>query len=97
MLDQLSKDTLKGRAINELQSLQAIVVAGGGAGADLTATGLKVADSTLAAVLRYVAGVPTANLLDEASVTADNTLVCATTNTTGNVLVVWFWNKPTPR
>lgn len=91
--DMEGAETKKGFAIAELQNLKTLIVTGGADGADLTATGLKTSD-TLQSVLRYVAGVPTSNLLSTSEITEEDVLVVTGTNTTGDVLVVQYWEKP---
>lgn len=92
-VQSITPHTKKGRALNELQRMRSKVVDGGAAGANLTATGLKTVD-TLVSVIMFAAGVPS-DVTSDASITANDVLVLATTNSTGNKLVVHYWAKPT--
>jgi len=83
---------LSGRGMN----LRSAFGAGATAGSAITITGIAVGDEIAAA---YNVAPPTAgsggtlvtNLIAEISVSAANTVVCATTNTTGNQVLVFWW------
>ena len=97
-LDQITDQTIKGRAINELQSIKSAVLTGTTADTDIPLAGATVKDTTLKSVLRQDAtsGVMEAEISADCAITTDGNLQC-TADTSGKVLVVEFWNKPTPR
>jgi hypothetical protein len=67
--------------------------AGATAGSNITITGIAVGDEIIAAFHEAAtSGIITTDLLAEISITAANTVQCATTNTTGGVVLV-FWVK----
>lgn len=76
-------------AITELQGLRVDVVAGAGANTNIPITGILTTD-TLLAVLMFAAGVPTKR--SDASITSNGNIQVVGA-TTGNVLVVFWFNK----
>jgi len=94
-LEAITKDTIKGAAIRELQGLQCAVVTGDSANTDIPVAGTTVKGTTLVAVLHntVTTGVTEANRVAEASITSDGNLQLDTTDTSTDQLVVWFFNK----
>lgn len=75
--------------LQELQGHRVSVVAGGTAVTNLNLTGAAVGD-TLQSVIRIHTGVPS-DVTSQASITSAGHLQLATTDTTGDVLIVsWF-------
>jgi hypothetical protein len=69
---------------------------GAAAGNDITITGIKVGDHIVAAYhmpgLDASAGkIPKANLTDECTITADDTVQCSSTDTNGTNEQLWVW------
>jgi hypothetical protein len=92
----LAKDTIKGKVISDhedrlgyVEGEKHEVVDGAGITTDIAVSGL-LTTSSLVAVMQYIAGVPTANLVGEASAPTDGNLQLSTTDTTGHKLVVIF-------
>lgn len=76
-------------AITELQGLKVDVVAGAGAATPIALAGILTTD-TILAVLMFAAGVPTKRV--DFSIPSNGNIQIAGA-TTGNVLVVLWWNK----
>lgn len=76
-------------AITELQGLKIDVLAGAGAGVSIPLAGILTTD-TILGVLMFAAGVPTKRV-DFSIPTNGNVAIAGAT--TGNVLVVLWWNK----
>lgn len=91
MLESVTKDTLKGKAIKELQSLRTEVVDGDSADTDIPVANITTRD-TLESVIEFAAGVPT-DRTAACSITSDGNIQC-TADTTGDKLVVRWWDKP---
>jgi hypothetical protein len=84
-------------AIQELQRLKFSVVAGSTAVANIAVTGILTED-TIVAVLRLdrdatAANINLADVTSEASITSNGNIQLTTTNTTGDTLVVVWFNK----
>lgn len=79
-------------AVRELQGLTMDVVAGADVDTNIAITGIAVED-TLMAVLHYTAGAAVANLTSEAAITSAGNIQLTTTDTTGDQLVVFWFNK----
>lgn len=81
-------------AIQELQRLKVTVVAGAAAVTDIAVAGILTTD-TLVAVLHEdgTSGVTQSNLVSEASITSAGNIQLATTATTGDKLVVYWFDK----
>ena len=98
-VDEITKDTIKGSAIRELQGLSERVVAGAASATDIAVAGVTLEKSTLVSVLEYDpdgrgAGVGQINdRTSEAAITSDGNVQLDTTNTTGHDLIVKFFNK----
>ena len=94
-VEAITKDTVKGAAIRELQGLQCAVLTGAAINTNIALTGATVKGTTLIAVLHntVTTGVTEANRVDEAAITTDGNLQLDTTDTTNDQLVVWFFQK----
>ncbi len=94
-LEDITEHTIKGAAIRELQGLQCVVVAGDTANTNIPVAGATVKKTTLVAVNASdgTSGILEANRVAEAAVTSDGNIQLDTTNTTGKILAVWFYNK----
>jgi len=94
-VETITKETVKGKALNELQGLKTVVLAGAGAATNIPVTGLKVSD-TIQSVLHQdgVSGVMLGELSAEASIPTAGNLQISTTVTTGNKLILNYWSKP---
>ena len=98
-LEQITKDTVKGAAIRELQGLREQVVPGDTAATDIPLAGATVKGTTLVSVLEYDpdkggAGVGGFNdRTAEAAITSDGNLQLDTTDTSGHDLIVKSFNK----
>lgn len=79
--------------IRELQAQKSGVADGALPATNITLTGVK-ANDTLVSVIHFEAGAPTADMVAEASITADDTIQLSTTDTTGDKLVVTWLAKP---
>lgn len=84
--------TNKGNAILELQGQTRAVVNGAAAATNIPVTGLGVKD-TLFSVVMFAAGVPS-DVTADASIASAGNLKLATTNSTGNKLIVEWYKKP---
>lgn len=94
-LESLTKETIKGYALNELQGLTCAVVAGTTAATNIAITGLKTTDTILAVIHEDgTTGVTQANLVAEASIPTAGNLQLSTTDTSTDVLIVWYYVKP---
>lgn len=96
----IAKDTNKGALLTallaDLDSIKAKtreVVAGAAPTTDIAISGIAEGD-IIESVLQYVAGVPTAELKAEATVTSAGNIQLSTTDTTGHVLIVEW--RPAP-
>lgn len=88
-----STRTVKGKAIQELQGLTKVLVAGAAAATDIAITGIKVTD-TIKSVLHFTPSAAMADLTSEASITAAGVIQLSTTATTGDQLIVEYYIKP---
>lgn len=79
-------------AIAELQALQTATVAGAAAATNIAISGITTQD-TIESVVEFAAGVPT-DRTAEASITSDGNIQLSTTDTTGDVLLVRWYQKP---
>lgn len=93
----MAKGTIKGAVLQDtrqrvfaLEAVKEEVAAGALPNTNIAVPGILLASSKLMSVIRYVTGVPTANLLSEATVTSDGNIQLSTTNTTGDALIVKF-------
>lgn len=91
MVRKVGRDTTKGEAIKELQRFKTSVVNGTTAVTNIPVTGIKTTD-TLQSVVMFAAGVPSA-VTAEASITSDGNVQLSTTNSTGNQLVICWWDR----
>lgn len=90
-LRSVGYDTTKSLAIGELQRLKTKVVAGAGAGVNIPVTGIATVD-TLQSVTMFAAGVPS-DVTSAASITSAGNIQLAAVSSTGNMLMVNFWDK----
>lgn len=99
-LETITKDTIKGAAIRELQGLKQQVVAGTTANTNIALAGATVAKTTIVGVIEHdpdKGGAGVSGLNDrtsEAAITSDGNLQLDTTDTTGHELIVTTFNKP---
>lgn len=84
-------DTVKSQAIKELQRLKTKVVSGAAAATNIALTGIAT-DDTIQSVVMFAAGVPS-DVTAEATVASAGNIQLSTTDSTGNQLVVSFWDK----
>ena len=95
----ITKDTIKGAAIRELQNYKLRPLAGTTAATNIALAGTTVLGTTILSVLQYDpndggAGVGGfADLTSEAAITSDGNLQLDTTNTTGTFLLVATFDK----
>jgi ribonuclease PH len=80
--------------IEEVRNLSFAVVNGATSATNITVTGISGGKSTLVAVIAIATAVASAtgvlDLSSEASITVDNTIQCATTDSTGyRLVVIW--------
>lgn len=95
MLEEITKDTVKGKAIRELQSLRQLVLAGTTVATNIAAADTTVEGTTIVSVVEFDPAGPTfADLTAEAEITSDGNLQLDTTDTTGSQLLVWLYDKP---
>ena len=94
-LENITPFTIKGAAINELQSLKKDVLAGTTAATNIALAGATVKRSTVKSVLAFnPLGPSFADLTAEASIASDGNLQLSTTDTTGQKLIVEWYDKP---
>jgi len=93
-LEEITKDTVKGAAIRELQGLAMALVAGAAKDTNIAITGVTVRRTTIVGVLEFVAATPVLNdRTAEANVTSDGNIQLDTTDTSGSQLVVLYFHK----
>lgn len=90
-LHEVAKDTVKGKAITELQGLTVNVVNGTTAATNIAVSGIALVD-TLVSVIMFTAGVPS-DVTADASITSAGNIQLATVDSTGNKLQVMWFNK----
>lgn len=94
-VEAITKDTIKGAAIRELQGLKLQVVAGDSAATNIPLMGATVAKTTIVGVIEHDPVTPViVDRTSEASITSDGNLQLDTTDTTGSQLAVLTYNKP---
>ena len=91
-LENVTQHTDRGAAINELQGLKTAVVAGALAVTNIPVAGISMAD-TIRSALMFTAGVPS-DVTAEVSIPSAGNIQLATTDSTGNQLVVDYFVKP---
>lgn len=93
--NEFAKDTVKGKALLELQRLKTVVVDGDTAATDIPIADLKTTDTIQSVVSQDgTSGVLEGELSAEASIPTTGNLQLATTDTTGKKLLVTYWSKP---
>jgi len=102
--ETITKDTIKGKAIRELQAWAQVPLAGAAAATDIALAGATVEKTTVVGVMEVIhdpngggAGVSSLSFADrtsEAAITSDGNLQLSTTDTTGSILLVSTVNKP---
>lgn len=98
-LETLTPETLKGRAINELQGLSKVLLAGTTANTNIPVAGLKLND-TIHSILAHDPNAGGAGVGGFVDVTSEGVILTAgnlqldTTNTTGFQLILEFYAKP---
>ncbi len=90
-MEEITDQTVKGRAINELQSVRTQVVDGANPDTDIAVTDITL-DDTLESVMEFAAGVPT-DRTATCSITSAGNIQCSV-STTGDKLIVRWWDKP---
>ena len=89
-MQKIARDTLKGKAINQLQKLKTVVVAGvAAANTDINVTGVKKGDTVQSAIL-YTAGVPS-DVTTGFTINADGKFRSTGATGAGNQLVISYW------
>lgn len=83
--------TVKAEAIKELQRFKTSVVNGAAAATNIPVAGITTSD-TIQSVLMFAAGVPS-SVTSAASITSNGNIQLAAVNSTGNVLVVNWWDR----
>lgn len=91
--DKKDLATNKGRKIYELQSLTTTLVAGTTATTNIAVTGIATEDTLQSVLMQDGTTKAVTNVSSEASITSAGNIQLATTDSTGNTLIVNWYNK----